>query len=468
MSINIREKGLRGQRSAAVQWALLLLAASTGAAAQTFKDAVELARTTEPAYLSAKANAAAAGERSKAAFGALLPQVSATANTNANRRDYLTRIDPAPPSQIDHYNSNNAQLQLTQPLYRPSNVIALRQAQTVVSQSDYQLAAAEQELLAKLVIAWLDTMAARDSMLFTARQAAATKQQADILRRGAELGTASAPAFEEAMAKHEQALADRVAAEMEFHIRIAALEQVVGPIPRFTPPFLSRRPHIEIPPDGSLEEWVEWSGNSPQVMAAAQALSAAHDEVRKQRAGHHPTLDLVGSYGRNNQQVGNFPGQSGYAITQGVIGLQLNVPLYAGGAQLAKVDEAVALRQKALHELTSAQRSARLAAKQAWYQWQAANARRNAALQAAKAALAALRAATVGIASGLKTELDRLQAQQQLEGARRDFNKARYDVIASLVRLKAAAGRLADADIVALERVFNTQETELHELVSMN
>ncbi len=454
--------------SGVVPSALLLVAASTGAPAQTFRDAVELARTTEPTYLSAKANAAAAGERSKVAFGALLPQISATAATNANRRDYVTRSDPASASQIDQYNSNNAQLQLTQPIYRPSNLFALRQAETVVSQSGYQLAAAEQELLAKLVTAWFDTMAARDSMLFTARQAAATKQQADILRRGAELGTASAPAFEEALARHEQALSDRVAAEMEFHIRSAALEQIIGPVPRFTPPFLSRRPHIEIPAGSSLDEWVELSANSPQVLAAAQALEAADHEVNKQRAGYHPTLDLVGSYGRNNQQVGNFPGQSGYAITQGAIGLQLNVPLYAGGAHFAKVDEAVALREKALHELTSAQRAARLAAKQSWYQWQAANTRRSAALQAAKAALAALRAATVGIASGLKTDLDRLQAQQQLEAARRDFNKARYDVIAALVRLKASAGRLADEDISALERVFMTQEAELQELVSMN
>ena len=451
-----------------MQSTLLLLAASGGAPAQTFRDAVELARTTEPTYLGAKASAAAAEERTRIAFGGLLPQVTATAATNANRRDYVTRIEPASPSQIDHYNSNNAQLQVTQPLYRPSNLIALRQAETVASQSDYQLAAAEQELLAKLVVAWFDTMAARDSMLFTARQAAATKQQADILRRGTELGTASVPAFEEALARHEQALADRVATEMEFHVRIAALEQIIGPIPGFAPPFLSRRPHIEIPGRNSLEDWVESTANSPQVIAAAQALSAADHEVRKQRAGYYPTLDLVGSYGRNNQQVGNFPGQSGYAITQGVIGLQLNVPLYSGGAQFAKVDEAIALRQKALHELTSVQRGARLAVKQAWYQWQAADTRRGAALQGAKAALAALRAATVGIASGVKTDLDRLQAQQQLEGARRDFNKARYDVIASLVRLKAAAGRLSGEDISALERVFMSQEAELQELVSMN
>lgn len=447
--------------------AVVLGALSSGAAAQTFREAVELARGSEPAYLAARASAAAAHERSKIAFAGLLPQITATAATNANRRDYETRGQP-PTTAIDNFNGNSAQINLTQPLYRPSNVIAVRQAEAALTQSGFQVVAAEQELLARLVVAWFDAMSARDEMLHATRQVAATRQQADILRRGADLGTASRPALEEALARHEQARAERMAAEMDFHVKTAGLEQIIGPAPAFVPPFFSHRGRFEVVGNTSLEQWLEWSAASPQIQAAVQAVLAADEEVSKQRAGHKPTIDVVSSYGRNAQQVGNFPGQAGYDIVQGVIGLQLAVPLYSGGAQVARVDEAIAAREKVRHDLVATQRATRLAVKQAWYGWQAAITRRTAALQSARAALSALRAALVGIEAGVRTDLDRLQAQQQVESARRDFNKSRYENTVYLVRLKAVSGLLTEEDVTRLESLFLREESDVHELVSMN
>src|SRR5882672_9375124 len=201
---------------------LLTLLCMTEAAAQTFREAVRLARSSEPVFQGVKANAVAAQERSKQAFGGLLPQLNATASSNTNRGDYHTRGSTGPHA-VDHYNSHAAQLSLTQPIYRASNILAARQAETALSQAEYQLAAAEQELLAKLAASWFDTMFARDSMVFTTRQAAATRQQWEILRRGVDLGTASAPAAEEAGAKYEQAAAEKISAEMEFQVKTAAL-----------------------------------------------------------------------------------------------------------------------------------------------------------------------------------------------------------------------------------------------------
>src|SRR5258705_251419 len=217
---------------------LILLVFTAPASAQTFREAVDLARSREPHDLGAQASSAASQEESRPANAGRLPHVNGTAATNYNHRDYHTR-DGLIPFSIDYYNSNSGQISLTQPLYRPSNWIAARQAEMVVSQADYQLAAAEQDLLARFVTAWCDTMFARDSLLFYTRQVAATKQQWEILKRGVELGTAAAPGLEEARAKHEQALSEPVSAEMDFQVKIAALEQVLGPMQSFVPPFLS-------------------------------------------------------------------------------------------------------------------------------------------------------------------------------------------------------------------------------------
>jgi outer membrane protein TolC len=109
-----------------------------------------------------------------------------------------------------------------------------------------------------------------------------------------------------------------------------------------------------------------------------------------------------------------------------------------------------------------------LNAKQAWYLWQAGSARQVAALQGVKSSLAALDAALLGRNTGLKTELDVLQARQQLEEARRDLNRARYDMIIGAIRLKATAGKLTDADVVELGKLFIDPEPAVEDLLAAN
>ena len=281
VSVRPRTRNRARTMRATVLPSLLLALFATGSSAQTFREAVQLARTSEPVYLGVKANAVAAQERSKQAFAGLLPQVNAEASTNANRRDYQTR-GSAIPDSIDHYNSNSAQLRLTQPIYRPSNNIALRQAESAVSQADYQLVAAEQELLAKLVSSWFDAMFARDSVLFSTRQASATRQQWEILRRGVDLGTASEPAAEEARAKHEQALAERTSAEMEYEVKAAGLEQIIGPMRSFAPPYLSNSSKTQDLSAESLDRWLDWLSRCQSCTSQAARPVRADARPRRQ------------------------------------------------------------------------------------------------------------------------------------------------------------------------------------------
>ena len=446
--------------------ALLFAGAACGATpanALTFPEALALARDNEPTYLSAKANFAAVRERERQALGGLLPQVTASASSNDNHRNWDTR-NPLFSPEVTHFRSNNAQISLTQPLWRHSNLIALSQSEALAAQAEFQLLTAEQELYAKLVGAWLECMTARDGVTLAERAEATAREQWDAARRGADLGTGSTPAREDARAKYDQAQSDRVTASMELNGKIAALEQLVGSLPAFEPPQLAQEFQARDLTQESLDGWLSTAENhSPQIAAARHALDAANEEIRKQSAGHEPTLDLVASYMRNGQGAGNFPGQNGYDIRQNALGLQLNIPLYAGGTQGAKVNEAIALRDKATHELEAARRAIRLAAKQAWYGWTSANARQRAALQAVSSAALALKAATTGKAKGLNIELDRLQAAQQVASARRDLNKARGEMMSAIFKLKAAAGQMTEADLIALAELFVVEDAPSEE-----
>lgn len=437
---------------------LLTLGVPISVRAQSFSVLYERALASEPTYLAAASLRDAAQARSGQALGALLPQLSLSANTHINDRDYTTRGSTQGPAS-DRYNSNSTQLSLNQPLWRQANIAGLRQAEAAAAQAGHQVAGAEMELLSRLATAWFDLLSAKDGVLHAAQQVAATRRLWETVSRGVELGHASPPQADEVKAKYDQALAESVAAETDSRINRAALEQLAGPLEETALPVL----RDDAVPEGggmaALEIWLDSveTGN-PALRAAREAFEAAGHEVDKQRAGHLPTLDLVATYGKNSQATGGFPGQAGYDIKQNAIGLQLNVPIFSGGTQSAKVDEAVAMKEKTRQDMEAARRAARFAAQQAWLGWQGAAARAQAGLQGMHAAQMALQVARRGLETGLKTDLDVLQAEQQLAAARRDLRKARYEQIVAQLKLKATAGSATSNDVAAVDKLFALAE----------
>lgn len=433
---------------------IAVLVSSLSCSAQTLSTFLELARNSEPTFLGAKTSVDAARARTDQAFGALLPQMNATANTNYNRRNYQTRVADTL-AVNDEYNSNGYQISITQPLWRYANYVGLQQSEAQLTQALHQMSNTEQELLARLVGAWLDTLAARDNVQFTTFQETAARKQWEIARRGFELGTSGLPQTEEARAKYDLARSDAMAATHEAEVKLAGLEQLVGSLPEFRPMVMA---DDAVPADLSNDRMERWLDaievGSPAVRAAMHAFEAADAEVRKQWAGHQPTLDLVASRGKNSQAVGGFPGQAGYDIKTDTVGLQLNVPLFSGGTQSAKVTEAVAMKEKARLDIEVARRAAALAVKQAWFGWKAASIKAEAGRQGVKAADAALRSARMGHKSGLKMDLDVLQAEQQYWAAQREWRRGRYDQLTAHVKLKSAVGILTLEDVFALDKFF--------------
>jgi outer membrane protein len=423
-------------------------------------EAVARARQSDPAYLTSQANLAGARARFKQALGAMGPQISVAVNTHDNQRRYGTEDSLLPPTR-NGYNSKGAQLNLTQPLIRRANIISIDQSWSMVAQYDHQRAATEQDLLLRLAQAWFDAMYARDQLAATVSQVVATAHMAEQAGYALTVGLGGSPAAEEARYKYDQALAEQLGAEAELGGKQATLEQIVGPLPGWMPPSLAGNAAIDALPQTSFDAWlVQAERSSPQVAAAVSGLEAANAEIRKQRAGHDPTLDLVASVGKNGQRTGSFPGQDGFEIKQNAIGLQLNIPLYSGGVQQAKVREAVAMRDKAQYELDQARRGVRASAKQALYAWKAGVAQQAAARQGVKFTSVALDAVQYGKGQDLKSEVDVLQARQQRDAVLRDMQKARYQMITSQLKLKASIGMLVDADLTVYDRWLEANDVE--------
>jgi outer membrane protein len=421
----------------------LLIVPATGST-QTLLELWERVATTEPTLLAAMAQAQAVAERQNQTWAQFLPQVNVTANITRNNRTYQTTGD-LPVLSEDRYNGQGVQLNITQPLWRQANLIAHRQAGAAAEQAVQQMLATQQDLLSKLVVAWAEDLYARDALHAALVLETAASRQLLTYERGMTLGLYGFSERDEAKAKRQQTIAERFAAESEQFARHIALEQLVGPLPALRADqvrLLTQKIPYALPPLATFTSAIE--DTNPTIRATELALKVAQEEVRKLQAQHAPTLDLVASIGRTAQPAGTTPNQSGFKNRLDNVGLQLNVPLYAGGAISSKVREALSLETKARYELDAAKRNALSQASQAWAQLRLAQAKLEVAETALTAGQSAERLAIVGQKNGTKTPLDELQAKQLIETARRDGKRAYYDNVIGMAKLLTANGLIAE------------------------
>jgi len=105
----------------------------------------------------------------------------------------------------EQFNSNSAQINFTQPIWRRAEMIASTQADLVVEQNRMQVIAAEQDLFVRFLRAWFDVMLARDTVDFTSNRPRRRDNSA-IRHACGGAGLASQPELEGALARYEKAM----------------------------------------------------------------------------------------------------------------------------------------------------------------------------------------------------------------------------------------------------------------------
>ena len=201
-----------------------------------------------------------------------------------------------------------------------------------------------------------------------------------------------------------------------------------------------------------MAAWVEQAYQSSlQVALAQQSLEIAAQEIKKADAGHYPTLDAVGSLTGDYAQSSTMG--IGSDVKALVVGVQLNVPLYQGGGISSRVREAVAGQERARQDLESARRAVALQTRQAFLGVTSGLGQIQALRQAVDSTKLQLESTKLGQEVGVRTEVDVLNAEQQLAAAQRDLAQAVYNTILNQLKLKAAVGKLAEADLADVNRL---------------
>ena len=177
---------------------------------------------------------------------------------------------------------------------------------------------------------------------------------------------------------------------------------------------------------------------------AQVGLDIAQLETEKARAQALPTIDAVASVsgGRRHGRHANITGTNSGAS----VGVQINLPLYTGGAIQNRIKETLVLEERSRDDLEAARRAVTQATRQAYYTLQSGAAQVKALEAAESSSQLALEATQLGYRVGVRVNVDVLNAQSQLYQTRRDLARARYDVLLGNAAPAAGAGRLAADD----------------------
>jgi outer membrane protein len=419
---------------------------------QTYHEAL----SSDPVYASARALRDAGLENLPQGRAGLLPTITGVGNTQDNRYTTAYSADASvlaaegiSPVSSQYGNSWGYTITLTQPLFNWQSFVVYREAGYKVAQAEATFGQAAQDLVVRVAQAYFDVLASQDSLAFIRAQKAAISEQLAQAKRNFEVGTSTIVDTHEAQSRYDLSVSQEIAAESDLEIKKQTLRQIVGGAPSELAP-LRAGAVLTSPQPNSMEKWVDAAENTNLlVQSQAAGVEVANNEIERFRAGHLPTLNLVGTDGRATTGIGvvGVPGAPSTDVYYKQIGVQLNIPIFSGGLVNSQVKQAVAMREKARQDLENARRTAALSARQSYLGVANGIAQVKALEQALISSQSSLDSNKLGYEVGVRINIDVLNAQQQLYSTKRDLSKAIYDTIMAGLKLRNAAGIVGDDDV---------------------
>ncbi|MCL6272176.1 TolC family outer membrane protein [Sansalvadorimonas sp. 2012CJ34-2] len=405
----------------------------------------ELALKNDAQLAAAQASLNAAGEAVPQSMASLLPQISASGFTTSNRSKTLGT------NNVRDGNTHGWSAQLSQPLFNLSSWFTFKRAEHLTAQAEIGLAAEQQNLIMRVAESYFNVLRAEDTLTTAKAEEKAVKRQLEQTIQRFEVGLIAETDVHEARAAYDAARVTHIEAKNNVGVAQESL-RVITNTATDTLSKLDKTMPVAAPVPADSKSWVNVSINQNlNLLSARKGIDAAESQLRSSRSGHAPTLNVVANYTHN---VDNRVERSwtGAALpptkTEGsTYSLQLNIPVFSGGATSSRAREA-GYRLEGAQK--NADRTLRIVAANARTFYNTVNAdvdRVEARCQGIVSASSALKAIESGYEVGTRNIVDVLNAQRGLFAAQRDYLNARYDFIINTLKLKQNTGTLSPQDL---------------------
>lgn len=438
-------------RSATCRFRPLLLLALLGSALPSaahtdLLGALDAAEQSDPQYREAQDQALAVAEGIPQARAQLwLPNLDFSAGISHIEQSLSGGFSLRGSDNSPTYASKEYRINLSQPVYHHDRYVALRQADKRLQQAQFEVLAAHQDLMLRVAERYFNQLAAHDSLVFARAETESLKSQLDQAQQRFQVGLIAITDVQEAQAGYDRAQAAQISAENDVENANEALREVTANYDLDLAPLGEHLPLV-VPEPLDIERWTMTAlERNLSLSAANTAADIAHEEIRRQYAGHYPSLDIVGGHSFN-KQGGRFGSSS---VEQNDIGIQVTVPLYEGGQVVSRTRAAEHQSHAALERLEQTRRAVHRETREAYLGVVTKISSVKALAQAVVSSQTALESTRAGFEVGTRTAVDVVAAERSLYQAKRDFARARYDYIIETLRLKKAAGSLQPDDLLA-------------------
>ena len=304
----------------------------------------------------------------------------------------------------------------------------------------YQLAV----LLTDVSDRYFNVMQARDALESIVSEIEALRNQLDQVQNLFDRQLAQVTDLYQVQASLAAAEAQQLQLEADLALSRESLRSISG---LEVGPLLQLREDAEIPPLEFDQEYyvTQAQESNNRVLAGEYALKAANEGVSERRGAYMPQIALIAQRQDSNVGFENLPINR---TDNTFIGLNVTIPIYAGGRNKASVSEAISRRSIAQYELRATQLQARELVRSAFLQVQASNSQTDAASILVESTALSAEAMQQGFNLGTVTSVDVLNALRDQFQAERELQRIRYSHIRYLLLLKRESGTLDAEDML--------------------
>ena len=411
----------------------------------------DLAVKSDPRLQAAEFRREATGENRKIARANLLPQLGASGSWNWGTNKTKTPEFEFPDSDTQNRNYG---LDLRQSLYNQANYEGLDIARGQISQADAIYQIVYQDFLLRVSEGYFLVLTLTDGVTFAEAEEKAFQRQFEQAEQRFEVGLTAVTDVHEARASYDNARARAIVARNNLADAKEALRELTGQYFEEYDALQEVLPLVE-PDPISADDWVSMAlQTNPAVLSRRAAVEVADANMRLERSGYFPTLDLFASYDKfKDSEFQDFDPNTGNLFNTTLnsdgtrIGIILDIPIYQGGRVNARTRQAHKLLDATGQDLDDVQRGVVRETQNSYRAILAGIQEVQAFEQASISAESALEATQAGFEVGTRTIVDVLIAEQRKYQAQRDNSVARHLYIIRHLRLKAVAGLLNSEDL---------------------
>ena len=425
-------------------------------------DIYQLAAQNDPTFQQAQANYEATMEDKPIARAGYLPLITVNGKRTINRssgdESQFTGTGFSTFELSSHDYNTTYGAQLTQPIFDWAAWKTMDQADAQAAQATAQFTAAQEDLIQRTATAYFNVLNARDTLTADHAATEANSKQLEQAKEKYDVGMSAITDVENAQAAYDQSAANEISAQQQVITTEEQLRAITGqPVGELMEPSIDMP--LRSPQPAAAQQWVDQAiKQNPNLLAAQAAADAADANIGIKRAGHLPTLSLVLSHTKNNDnQYGTLTGpvpstaSAPFADPSNITGntafLQFSMPIFSGGGTWALVSQAERQYDAAVANVHLVTRQTEQQARTAYLGVLTGISQVQSLKQSVKSNQTSMDATETGMQVGTRTIVDVLTARQNLLTAQTSFSNARYTYLESLLQLKQAAGILNETDI---------------------